>query len=75
MAVDFDKMFLSSYMGNWPVVPVVIACGCNETVKGQDMLNTPFLYYLPGHQIVHGRFSIQWLFNGVVQLHGRDFAW
>lgn len=69
-AVDFNNMVLSSYMGDRPVVPIVVTCDCKETAWSQQILDISYLCCSPRHQVVHGRFSIEWLFNGIAKLHG-----
>ena len=39
LAVDFNDMVLGIYMGNWPMVPFVVACNCEKSSEGQRMLN------------------------------------
>ena len=41
-------------------------------VESHKMPDLPFVWSSPRHEVVHSRCSIEWLFNGVAQLHGRD---
>ena len=39
-AVDFNRMVLSSYVGDWPMISFIVACDCKKTEGSQLMLDS-----------------------------------
>lgn len=46
IAIDFNDMVLSSYVRYWPMISFIIACGGEETVESQQMIQFPQLIML-----------------------------
>ena len=73
MTIDSKNMVFGNYVGDWSMVSFIVTCDCEKAAESQQVLLLRFSRCEPRHQVVHGRFSVEWLFNGVVELHGRDF--